>query len=157
MTEGSHTEGTFIVTGADEESAVVRDVAEGRVYTLSTNPDVTEGEILEATLAAEPPLEVTWRVVDLSGRRSIPVEHSPERPTRQAREVAADQPDGEVSRIERAGEGEVHVLTVPTDRTEGAVQEILEDEVTVSRAARLGAERVEVRSGEGVVSVRYLP
>jgi hypothetical protein len=49
------------------------------------------------------------------------------------------------------------VLTVPDDGTEQAVADVLEDEATFSRAARLGVGLVEVRSEPGVVSVRYLP
>lgn len=149
--------GTFLVTHADEESAVLRDVADGQVHSLAENPDLTAQEVLEATLEPEPPMEVTWRVVDIESRRSIPVETSPESPTRQAREIAADQPVGDVTRQERAGEGELHVISVPPERTAEAAAEVCEDEATLSRAARLGVDRVEVRADDGVVSVRYLP
>jgi len=145
------------VTHADEGSAVLRDVADGQVHTLAENPDVDRLDVLEATLEPEPPMEVTWRIVDLGGRRSIPVEKSPERPTRRTRELAADQPVGELTRRERAGEGEIHVIAVPEEQTEAAATEVLADEATVSRAARLGVDRVEVRATDGVVSVRYLP
>lgn len=39
------------------------------------------------------------------------------------------------------------------------IQDVLDDDATLVRAARLGATRVEVRSDadNGVVSVRYLP
>ena len=57
----------------------------------------------------------------------------------------------------RAGEGELHVLTVPEDGTTDAVADVLDDEETLARAARLGVRRVEVRGESGVVSVRYLP
>jgi len=50
------------------------------------------------------------------------------------------------------------VVTVPDDGTSEAVDDIVDDrEGTLSRAARLGVNRVEVRSEPGVVSVRYLP
>jgi hypothetical protein len=63
-----------------------------------------------------------------------------------------------VTRRERAGTGELHVLTVPEERTGAAVEDVLADrEATLSRAARLGVARVEVRSAPGVVVVRYLP
>jgi hypothetical protein len=80
-------------------------------------------------------------------------------PTKQAMEIAADQPVGEIERVERAGTGEIHVLSVPTEQTEQAAADVVEDIATVERAARLGAVRVEVRSDteEGVVNVRYLP
>jgi len=148
--------GTFLVTHADE-SAVLRDVRDGQVHTLADHPDLAAGEVLEATLRPEPPMEVTWRPVDIAERRSIPVEESPETPTRRAREIAAGQAVGEVTRQARAGEGELHVLTVPPDRTAAAAADVVEDEATRSRAARLGVSRVEVRAGDGVVSVRYLP
>ncbi|MEF8781888.1 MAG: DUF5812 family protein [Haloarculaceae archaeon] len=155
MTDGKS--GTFLVTHADEESAVLRDVADGQVHTLARNPDLAVAEVLEATLEPEPPMEVTWLVVDIERTRTIPVETSSETPTRQAQEIAAAQPVGDVTRQERAGEGEVHVLSVPSERTDDAAAEVRDDEATLSRAARLGVDRVEIRADEGVVSVRYLP
>jgi hypothetical protein len=149
--------GTFLVTHADEESAVLRDVADGQVHTLARNPDLAVAEVLEATLEPKPPMEVTWLVVDIERTRTILVETSSETPTRQAQEIAAAQPVGDVTRQERAGEGEVHVLSVPSERTDDAAAEVRDDEATLSRAARLGVDRVEIRANEGVVSVRYLP
>jgi hypothetical protein len=102
-------------------------------------------------------MEVAYTLVDVEERRSVTVTESAEPPTTQAREIATDQPDGEVTRRERAGTGELHVLTVPDDGTEQAVADVLVDEATLPRAARLGVGRVEVRSEPGVVSVRYLP
>jgi hypothetical protein len=46
---------------------------------------------------------------------------------------------------------------VPAAETEAAVADVREDEATLVRAARLGVDRVEIRSETGVVSVRYLP
>ena len=149
--------GTFLVTHADEESAVLRDVTDGQVHTLAGNPDLAVEEVLEATLEPEPPMEVTWRIVEVEANRTIPAETSSEGPTRLAREIAADQPVGDVTRQERAGEGELHVISVPPERTDDAAAELCEDEATLSRAARLGVDRVEVRADDGVVSVRYLP
>ncbi|MFB6170737.1 MAG: DUF5812 family protein [Haloarculaceae archaeon] len=160
MTESQQEKtGTFLVTHAEEESAVVRDVVSGQVHTLSENPGVEEGDALEATLAPEPPMEVTWAVVDVDARRTIRVEESAEPPTRQEFDIAADQPEGEITRRERAGTGELHVMTVPSETVEQAVSEVLDDETTRSMAAKLGVDRVEVRSDAeaGVVSVRYLP
>jgi hypothetical protein len=71
--------------------------------------------------------------------------------------LAAEQEVGELTTRERAGEGEVHVISVPPGRTEQAVADVVEDETTLTRAARLGVNRVEVRAAEGVLSVRYLP
>jgi hypothetical protein len=149
--------GRFLVTHSDDASVVLQDVDRGQVLTLAENPDVAERDVIEGTVAPEPPMEVAYTLVDVEERRSVTVTESAEPPTTQAREIAADQPDGEVTRRERAGTGELHVLTVPDDGTEQAVADVLEDEATLPRAARLGVGRVEVRSEPGVVSVRYLP
>lgn len=149
--------GTFVVSHVDAESAVLTDVADAHVHTLSAHPDFSSGEVLEATIRAQPPMEVTWEVVAVHDRRTIPVERSPERPTKLARDIAGDQPVGEVTRRAREGEGELHVLTVSEEQTEQAVEDVLDDDETVRRAARLGVDRVEIRADEGCVSVRYLP
>ncbi|MFC7197424.1 DUF5812 family protein [Halosimplex aquaticum] len=149
--------GTFVVTEADAESAVLRDVSDGQIHTLGSNPDLSVGEAIEATLAAEPPMDVVWTVEEITRRFTVSVEEHDEPPTQQARELAADQPVGEITTRERAGTGEVHVLTVPEESTESAVADVRDDEATVERAARIGAERAEIRSEPGVVSVRYLP
>lgn len=156
MTDGAK-EGTFLVTSADDGAAVLRDVTDGQVHTLSGNPELSEGEIVVATVAPEPPMEVTWTVEELTSQREIPVGQSPEPPTKQAREIAAEQPVGEMTRQERAGEGELHVITVPEDETDQATADVLDDEATLTQAAKLGVARVEVRAADGVVSVRYLP
>ncbi len=148
-------EGTFLVTEADGETAVLRDVADGQVHTLATNPGVEAGEVLDATVRAEPPMEVTWELDGVESRRTIELLETDLQPTQRARQVAGDQDQGDVERIERAGTGEVHVLSVPDPAA--AAADVLDDEETVARAARLGAVRVEVRTGEGMVSVRYLP
>lgn len=153
----SRTRSTFLVTAADDESAVLRDVEGGQIHTLDENPGVAAEEVLEATLEPVGQMGITWRVVDVAGRRSIPIERVAEDPTRHVREIAADQPVGEISRKERAGEGEIHVITVPDERTDDAATDVLEDETTRERAARLGVDRVEIRAADGVVSVRYLP
>ncbi len=148
---------TFLVTHADEESAVLRDVHDRQVHTLSDHPRLEAGEILEATLRPDPPMEVAWQPVEIERRWTVPVEESPETPTRQEQDIAADQAVGEVARTERAGDGELHVISVPPGETTDAVADVLDDEATLSRAARLGVSRVEVRSADGVVSVRYMP
>lgn len=148
---------TFLVTAADDESAVLRDVTDGQVHTLASNPGVEVGEILVARIEPEPPLEVAWQVAEIAEQRTIPVERSPEPPTQQSRQIAADQSVGEVTRRERAGEGEVHVITVPDGESDDAAADVLDDEETVARAARLGVDRVEVRADGQTVSVRYLP
>lgn len=150
-------EGRFLVTHADQASAVLKDVDRGQVHTLAANPGVEERDVIEGVVEPEPPMEVAYTLVEVEERRSLTVAESAEPPTNLARDIAADQPAGEVTRQERAGDGELHVLTVPEDGTEQAVTDALEDEATLVRAARLGVGRVEVRSEPGVVCVRYLP
>ncbi|WP_254535765.1 DUF5812 family protein [Halomarina litorea] len=154
----SEKEGRFVVTHAESDSAVLKDVDDGQVHTLGSNPGVEEGDVLSATLAPDPPLEVTWQVVEVETRRTVRIERSEEPPTTQERDIAAGQDVGDLTREERAGKGEIHVLTVPPEETEDAVSDVLDDEATVVRAARMDeVNRVEVRARDGVVSVRYLP
>lgn len=151
-------EGVFLVTAADADSAVLKDVSDGQVHTLSTNPGVERHDAVEGVVAPDPPMNVTWQLVEIEQRRALTIEESTESPTRQSQELAAEQAVGELTRKERAGVGEWHVITVPEDETEQAVADVLDDaEGALSRAARLGVSRVEVRSDPGVVSVRYMP
>lgn len=151
-------EGIFLVTAADEGSAVLKDVADGQVHALSSNPGVAVHEIIDGTVAPDPPMNVSWQLIETESRREPSIVESDQSPTTETREIAADQPVGELTRRERAGEGEWHVLTVPREDTEQAVEDVLEDtEGLLSRAGRLGISRIEVRSAPGVVSVRYLP
>lgn len=149
--------GTFLVTHTEDDSAILRDAETGQIHTLSSNPGLDENDALDGTIAPEPPIEATWELREIEDRRALSVEESEEPPTSQEREIGAGQGVGEITRRERAGIGEIHVLTVPPERTDEAVAEILEDEETLARAARFGVDRVEVRSQEGIVSVRYLP
>ena len=153
-------DGTFLVTHAEGDAAVLKDTADGQeVHTLSSNPGVETGDALEATVAPEQPMEVTWEVIDIGERRPLTAERSEEPPTTQEYEIATAQENGELTTRERAGVGELHVLSVPPKQVEDAVSDVLRDEATLVRAARLGVNRVEVRADadEGVVSVRYLP
>jgi len=150
-------DGTFLVTHADEASAVLQDVTDSQVHTLAANPGLAVDEVVQATIEPEPPMEVAWQVVALQEQRTIPVERSEEPPTQLARDLAADQAVGEVTTRERAGTGEVHVLTVPSEETDAAAEDVVADSETIARAARLGVDHVEVRAADGVVSVRYLP
>lgn len=151
-------ESTFLVTHADEASAVLKDVHDGQVHSLASNPGLDPDDVIEGSVALTPPLEVAWELVDVEDRRSIGIEESVEPPTQQEREIAGEQSVGELTTRERAGDGEIHVLTVPEDATDEAVADVVEDrEGTLSRAARLGVNRIEVRSQPGVVSVRYMP
>ncbi|ELY59094.1 DUF5812 family protein [Natronolimnohabitans innermongolicus] len=151
--------GTFVVTHAESESAVVRDVETAQVHTLASNPGLEVHDVLEATVAPEPPLEVTWEVIDVGDRRSIELVDSDLEPTQHEKDLAADAEVGDLQQEERAGTGEIHVFCVPEDEVEAAATDVLEDEETVARAARLEAVRVEVRRAPdaGVLSVRYLP
>ena len=152
------TEGTFLVTAAEESSAVLRNVETGQVHTLSSNPGVERGDVVEGAVAPDPPMNVSYQLIETDSRRPMPVERSPEPPTANSAELAADQPVGDLTREPRAGTGEVHVLTVPEDGTDDAVDDLLDDTDQLrARAARLGVDRVEIRSEPGVVSVRYLP
>ncbi|ELY47887.1 DUF5812 family protein [Natronorubrum bangense] len=151
--------GTFVVTHAEADSAVVRDVETAQVHTLSSNPDLEIHDVLEATVAPEPPLEVTWQLVDVEDRRTIELVDSDLEPTQHAKELAADAEVGDLIQEERAGTGEIHIFCVPAADVEAAATDVLEDEETIARAARLEAVRVEVRQAvdDGVLSVRYLP
>jgi hypothetical protein len=153
-----HKTGTFLVTAADDDTAVLSDVDDGQVHTLAENPGVEVGEAIEGTVAPEPPMEVAWRLVDVAERWIISIEESTESPTTLERELAAEGAVGELTKRERAGTGEIHVLTVAEGETDDAVTDLLDDVAGLrERAARLGVERVVVRSAPGVVSVRYLP
>ena len=156
--DDEHTEGTFLVTAAEESSAVLRDVETGQVHTLSSNPGVERGDVVDGTVAPDPPMNVSYQLIETDSRWSVPIERSPEPPTAHSVELAADQAVGDLTREPRAGTGEVHVLTVPEDGTDDAVEDLLDDADQLrARAARLGVDRIEIRSEPGVVSVRYLP
>jgi len=149
---------TFLVTHADDDSAVLKDVHDGQVHTLASNPGVEVDDAIEGTVAPDPPMEVSWQLTEIDAQRSLSIAESEEPPTAREQELAADQPVGELTTEPRAGTGELHVLTVPEADTADAVDDVLDDrETTLSRAARLGVNRVEIRSEPGVVSVRYLP
>lgn len=151
-------EGTFLVTHADDESAVLKDVDDGQVHTLTSNPGVEADDAIDGVVSPDPPLEVSWQLTEIEERRPLSIEESNEPPTQQERDLAADQAVGELTREPRAGIGEIHVLTVDEKGTDEAVDSVLDDrEGTLSRAARLGVNRVEIRSEPGVVSIRYLP
>ena len=157
MTDDSK-ESTFLVTHADADSAVLKDVHDGQVHTLTSNPGVEVDDAIEGELSPDPPLEVSWQLTEIEERWALSIDENEEPPTQQERELAAAQPVGELTREPRAGIGEIHVVTVPEDGTTEAVDDVATDrEGTLSRAARLGVNRVEIRSEPGVVSIRYLP
>ncbi|WP_267640844.1 DUF5812 family protein [Haloarchaeobius amylolyticus] len=150
---------TFLVTEADEGSVVLRDVDTGQIHTIDENDGYERHQVVGATIAPVPPMEVVWEVVEEDFRRTVELVDSDLSPTTQAMDIAADQSVGEVERVERAGTGEIHVLSVPPEDTEQAAADVLEDPETIARAARVQAVRVEVRRSveEGVLNVRYLP
>jgi hypothetical protein len=156
----SETTGTFLVTEADAESAVLRDVETGQVYTLAANDrDLERDAVVDATLAPIPPMDVAYELASVDGVREIDVLDSDLSPTTQAMEIADDLAVGDVERVERAGTGEIHVLRVPPAETASAAADVRDDAETIARAARLDAVRVEVRTDTdaGVLNVRYLP
>ena len=149
--------GTYLVTASDEASAVVRDVETGQVHTLAAQPEpeLAVGELLEARLEPEPPMELAWRVAAIERRWTAAVLAPDLEPTTQVRELGAGLAPGDLERIERAGSGEIHVVGV--DDPAAAAAALVDDESVLERAGRLGAVRVEIRTGDGFVSVRYLP
>lgn len=151
-------EGTFLVTAAESDSAVLKNVESGQVHTLSSNPGIERADVVAGVVAPDPPLNVSYQLIETTTRWSVSVERSEEPPTTHSKELAAQQDVGGLTREERAGTGEIHVITVPEDDTDAAVDDVLEDEEgLLSRAARLGVNRVEVRASPGVLSVRYMP
>ncbi len=147
---------TFVVLRADDATAMLRS-SEGQVVTLDLaeeDHDLVRGVVLTGTVAAGP-AGVTYELSEVEDRRHVEVIDSDLKPTARSSEAAEDLPEGEVQRFERAGEGEVHVLSVPDP--DAAAADVLDDDGTLEWAARLSAVRVEVRRGEGLVSVRYLP
>jgi hypothetical protein len=151
---GERVAGTFVVAETDDDGpgAVVMDAERGRVHAVADRGDLSAGDAVAGELVST---GTTWRVAETAERWSVDVGASDEPPTGQARERAPETV-GELERVERAGEGELHVIRVPD--AEQAVADVLADEQGLrARAARLGVRRVEVRSAPGLVSVRYLP
>lgn len=149
--------GTFVVTQADEDQVVLSDVTDRQVHTVDSNPDLAVEDVLEATIATNPPMDVVWHFEAIEERRQIEVTVSDERPTKASREIAESLEEGDINTRERSDYGEIHVLSVPEDRLDEAVADVAEDRETVIRAARMGIRRVEIRAADGVLSVRYLP
>lgn len=146
--------GTFLVTDADDGTAVLRHVGSGQVHPLASNPGLSAGEVVEGTVRATPPLEVTWELIEVETRRRIEVVRSDAPPTERSRAAATALDIGELLRL-GTDAGEIHVLAVAPGRTADVMRDVENDEGTLTRAARLGADRVEIRGADGVVSVRY--
>lgn len=150
--------GTFVVTHSDDDSAILQDPSSGQVYALGSNPGVAEKSVIDATLSSVGLMETVYEVAELHDEWTVSIRESEEPPTKQVTETAAEQAEGELTVLERAGTGELHVITVPAELTEQAVEDVLADEEgLLARAARLGVQNVVVRSTEGVVCVRYQP
>lgn len=150
--------GTFLVTSADVDSAVLSDVADGQVHTLGSNPDLEVDDIVEGVLVAEPPLEVTWSLDTIEHRRQLDILTPEEPPADRTVDLVAEEATGALVQQPLAGEadGELHALAVPPEQTAAAIEDVVADDATRIRAARLGASRVEVRGVDGVIGVRYL-
>jgi len=151
--------GTFYVKHTEEQAVTLHEVETTQIFTLIENPGFETHEIIEATLMAQPPMQVSYLIKDLHSRRTIPVETSPEPPTRQVLELGAQMDTGKAAAIDREGEGEIHILSVEPEHAAHTAEEVHDDEMTYKNAARYGVERVEVRTDEteGLVSIRYLP
>ena len=150
--------GIFYVKHATDASVTLHDVDTAQIFTLTENPGFETHDIVEASLVAQPPMEVAYLVDELEAHYAVPVETSPEPPTRQVQDTAAEMDPTEAAVVERAGEGEIHILRVEPDAVEQTVADLGEDEMTHKTAASCGVERVEIRTDEsGIVSVRYLP
>jgi hypothetical protein len=183
--------GTFLVKSADETAVVLQDVETAQVHTVAAmdveaaletagiDPGgdaaaVEVGTVFEETTIAPAADGVRWTVETLGEARRIPVDRVELEPTKRSREAARELAPGELATYERAGEGSIHVLAVSQERLDGTASDILDDSATQRRAARLGVDRVEIRTGttgnesteeqtagseetRGVVSVRYVP
>lgn len=149
----------FYVKYATDSSVTLHDIDSEQICTLIENPGVENHDILDATIVAQPPMEVSYFVDELHDHYSIPVEISSEPPTSNVRELATDMDEMDAVAIEREGEGEIHILRVDPENVETTTEELLEDEMTYKNAARYDVGRVEIRSDEekGIVSIRYLP
>lgn len=157
--EPEQSTGTFYVKHVEETATTLHEIHTSQVYVVIENPNLEPGEILEASLIAQPPMELSYRFNELTSRRTIPVEISDLEPTQKVRDIAGQMDVGEAVAIEREGEGEIHILTVEPGQAGERAEEVSEDETTYKNAGRYEVDRVEIRTGEdeGIVSIRYLP
>ncbi|MXR52587.1 hypothetical protein GRX03_13330 [Halovenus sp. WSH3] len=151
--------GTYYVKYAEDEAVTLHDVNTAEICTLIENPGVETHDIVEATLVAQPPMEVSYFVKELTDHYTIDVERSPEPPTTQVMEISEEMGRDEVIAIDREGEGEIHILKIDPDLVEQTADSLDDEENPYKNAARYGVNRVEVRTDEesGVISIRYLP
>ena len=157
--EPEQSTGTFYVKHVEESATTLHEIHTSQVYVVIENPDLEPGEIIEASLVAQPPMEVSYRFNEIRSRRTIPVEVSDLEPTRKVRDIAGRMDVGEAIAIEREGDGEIHILTVEPNQAGERAEEVSEDETTYKNAGRYEVDRVEIRTSEdeGIVSIRYLP
>lgn len=151
--------GTYYVKYAEDSAITLHNVETAEICTLIENPGIETHDIIEATLIAQPPMEVSYLIKDLREHYSIDIEQSPEPPTRQILEIAGEMDENEVIPIEREGEGEIHILKIASEKVEQTAEEMDDEENAYKNAAENGVDRVEIRTDEqaGVVSIRYLP
>jgi hypothetical protein len=127
--------GTFLVTAADDATVELADVVDGQVLALSSNPGLEAGDVVEGSVAPDPPLGVSWSLVSVERRYRIAVEAVDEPPSERARALADGLAVGELVR-DPNDEGELHVLGVPPAETAATIEDIVDDEPTTRRAAR---------------------
>ena len=151
--------GTFYVKYAEESAVTLHEVHSGQIFTLIENPGVEAHDIIEASLVAQPPMQVSYLIDELVDHYSVPVETSSEPPTQHVQDIAMDLDFGESVAIDRKGEGEIHILRIEPDDVGQVASELTTDELTYKNAARYDVGRVEIRAeyDDGVVSIRYLP
>ena len=151
--------GTFYVKHTEETAVTLHEIDTSQIFTLVENPGLETHQIIEATLMAQPPMQVSYLIKELESQRTIPVETSPEPPTTRVMKLGREMDEGQAAAIDREGEGEIHILRVEPEHTEHTAAEVHDDEMTYKNAARYGIERVEIRTdeAEGIVSIRYLP
>jgi len=139
------------------DSAVLKDVHDGQVHTLSSNPGLTVDDALEATVAPDPPMEVTYQIVEIMEQRALSIAESEEPPTVHERELATETETGELAREERAGVGEIHVLTPPEEDTADAVSDRRpRGDALAGGSARREPRRGPVGAGRGQRAVYAL-
>ena len=149
----------FYVKHTEEVAVTLHEIGTEQIYTLVENPGLETHQILDATIAENPPLGVSYVVEEIHSQETIPVEYSDEPPTRQVQGLVTDMEHDQAVAIEREGEGEIHILHVAPDDVAETAEYVDDDERTYKNAAHFGVERVEVRTHEeqGIVSIRYLP
>jgi hypothetical protein len=151
--------GVYYVKYAEDRAVTLHNIETTEICTLAENPGLEAHEIIEATLIAQPPMEVSYLIKDLEDHYTIDVETSPEPPTAQVMDIADQMDEDEVIAIEREGNGEIHILKIAPDDVERIAHSLDDDEKPYKNAVDVGVDRVEVRSEaeEGIVSIRYLP